>query len=215
MDALAELDQGVLVEPDPRDVARHGLVEDRLGGGAERRTLRAQDEALELLVPVELRVGLDQVVDQPHREPGGGEPHLLVGVAEDDVVEALLALHAARLAAPDVVADHLLERQRGVLGDVPQPGALVEPLHEPAALAAGAGVLAQPGQHLEQVVGEAGDRVGGEPLERAEVDDEVDRLVVGPHVGTAVDPGLDDGQVGRRSFGHGALLVGATSATQS
>ena len=68
VDALAELDQGVLVEPDPGDVPRDRLVEDRLGRGAERRALGAQDEVLELLVPVELRVGLDEVVDQAYGE---------------------------------------------------------------------------------------------------------------------------------------------------
>ena len=88
VDALTELDQGVLVEPDPRDVAADGLVEDRLRRRTERRALGADDEALELAVPVELRVGLDQVVDQPGREPAGGEPDVLVDVAVDDVVAA-------------------------------------------------------------------------------------------------------------------------------
>ena len=114
----------------------------------------------------------------------------------------------AGLAAPDVVADDLLERQGGVLGDVAEPGALVEPLDEAAALAAGAGVLAQPGQHLEQVVGEAGDGVGRELLQRAEVDDEVDRALVGPDVGAAVDPRLEDGEVGGGALGHASSPSG-------
>ncbi len=104
VDALAQLHQGVLVEPDPRDVARDRLVEDGLGRRPERRPLGTQDEALELGVPVELRVGLHQVVDQAYGETSGREPDLLVGVAVDDVVDARAALDLAGLAAADVVA---------------------------------------------------------------------------------------------------------------
>ena len=100
------------------------------------------------VVPVEVGVGLDEVVDQPDGEPAGGEADLLVDVAVDDVVAARLALDLAGLAAPDVVADDLLQRERDVLGDVAEPGALVEPLDEAAAAAARARVLAQAGQHL-------------------------------------------------------------------
>ena len=159
------------------------------------RRMKASSSSLE----VEVGVGLDEVVDQAYGEPAGLEPDLLVDVAVDDVVAALLALDLAGLAAPDVVADDLLQRQRHVLGDVAEPGALVEPLHEAASTTAGAGVLAQAGQRLEQVVGEAGEGVGGVLLEHAEVDDEVDRLLVGPDVGAAVDAGLDDGQIGGRA----------------
>ena len=162
------------------------------------RRMNASSSAL----PVELRVGLDQVVDEAYGELGRGQPDLLVDVAEDHVVDALAALDAAGLAAPDVVADHLLERQRAVLGDVAEPGALVEPLDEAAAAAARAGVLAQPGQHLEEVVGEAREGVGRELLQRPEVDDQVDRLLVGPDVRAAIDPGLEDRQVRRGAFGH-------------
>ena len=196
--ALSELHERVLVQPDPRDVAGDGLVDDRLRGGAERRALRAQDERVQLVDEVEVRVGLDEMVHQAYGEPGRLEPDLLVDVPEDDVVAALVSLDLTGLAAPDVVADDLLQRQGGVLGDVTEPGALVQPLHEAAATAAGAGVLAQAGQRLEQAVGELGERVGGVLLEHAEVDHEVDGLVVGPDVRAAVDPRLDDGEIRRR-----------------
>ena len=104
--------------------------------------------ASQLRVEVELGVGLDQVVDQAYGEPAGREADLLVDVPVDDVVAAALALDLAGLAAPDVVADLLLQRERDVLGDVPEPGALVEPLDEAAAAAARAGVLPQAGQQL-------------------------------------------------------------------
>ena len=136
MDALAELHERVLVEPDPRDVAGDGLVDDRLRRRTERGALGAQDEVVELLLEVEVGVGLDEVVHESYGEPPGLETDLLVDVAVDDVVAALLALHLTRLAAPDVVADHLLEREGDVLGDVTEPGALVEPLDETAATAA-------------------------------------------------------------------------------
>ena len=90
MDALAELDERVLVEPDPRDVARDGLVDDRLGRRAEGGALGAQDEGVELVLEVEVGVGLDEVVDEAYGEPAGLEPDLLVDVAVDDVVAALL-----------------------------------------------------------------------------------------------------------------------------
>ena len=48
------------------------------------RRMNASSSAL----PVELRVGLDEVVDQAYGEPGGGEPDLLVDVPEDHVVVA-------------------------------------------------------------------------------------------------------------------------------
>ena len=94
-----------------------------------------------------------------------------------------------------------------MLGDVAQPGALVEPLEEAAAATARAGVLAQPGQHRDELVGEAGQRVGRELLERAEVDDQVDRLVVGPDVGAAVDAGLEDLQVRGGALAHAVVSV--------
>ncbi len=202
--ALTELHQGVLVEPDPRDVAGDRLVDDRLRGRAERGPLGTLDEGLELGLPVEVRVALHEVVDQAYGEPAGRQADLLVDVAVDDVVDAGAALHLPRLAPPDVVADDLLERQRAVLGDVAEPGPLVEPLDEAAATAAGAGVLAQARQHLHQVVAEVGERVGRELLQRPEVDHEVDGALVGPDVGAAVDAGLEDREVGRGAFAHRA-----------
>ena len=54
----------------------------------------------------------------------------------------------------------------------------------------------RPGSSSSRCSVKPGKLVGGEVLERAEVDDQLDRLVVGPHVGAAVDPGLEDRQVG-------------------
>src|SRR4029077_15365062 len=55
---------------------------------------------------------------------------------------------------------------------------------------------------LDQVLGEAGELVGGELLEPTQVDHQVDRLVVGPDVGAAVDAGLQDREVWGGALGH-------------
>ena len=73
MDALAELDERRAVEPDPRDVAAHRLLDDRRGRRPERGPLRHPDELVERLVEVETLLVLDEIVDDPHREPTGGE----------------------------------------------------------------------------------------------------------------------------------------------
>ena len=144
---------------------------------------------LELGLEVELGIVLDQVVDQPDRELAGRQPDRLVGVGEDHVVLAADTLHPTRLAAAHVVADRLLQLQGDVLGHVAQPGALLQPLHEPAAPTAAAGVVAQTRQPLQQALGEAGDQVGGEVLQHAQVDDQLDRRLVVPHVRARGRPG--------------------------
>jgi len=147
------------------------------------------------------------VVDQPHGQAAGGQPDLLVAVAVDHVVLARLA-GPAGLAPPLLAAGLPLELEGAVLGDMPQPGALAQPLHEPAPAADPAGVVDQPGEQGEQVVGERRDRVRGEGLQRPEVDQQVDGLVVRPVVGPAVDPGLQDleirpgAEVGLRARGR-------------
>ena len=67
-------------------------------------------------------------------------------------------------------------------------------------------MVLQPGQQLDEPVGEAGQGVGGVALEHAEVDDEVDRRVVRPDVAAPVDAGLDDAQVGGGGAGRGGTV---------
>ena len=71
-----------------------------------------------------------------------------------------------------------------MLQDVRRPGAFVEALDEAAALAVAAAVVAgrQPGG---QAVVEAGQGVGGEFLQFADVDPGFEDRAVGPHVGAA------------------------------
>ena len=138
--------------------------------GPKAEPLGQQDEALELGGEVEVRFGLDEVVDEPHRELAGGDADGLLGVRVDDVVLARLA-GAAGLAAADLGAGLALELERDVLGDVADPGALAQPIREAADPPRAAGVLPDAGQHLQQRLREAGDRVRREVLEDAEVDD--------------------------------------------
>ena len=194
MDAVAELDERLVVEADRRDVPQRRLVEERLGRGPERESLGEQDQPLELGSEVEGRIGLDEVVDQAHGELAGGHADALLRVRVDDVVLPRLA-GAAGLAAADLRARLALELERDVLGDMPDPGALVQPIGEAADAPGAARVLADAGQHLEQSLAEAGDRVRREVLEDPEVDDELDRRVVVPVVRAAEDPGLDDRQL--------------------
>src|SRR6266511_1167712 len=201
VDPLAELDQRELVQPQPGDVAGGRLVDDRLGGGPERGPLGLQDEALQLGIEAEAGLRLDEVVDQPHGQAAGSDPDTLVTVPVDHVVPAALA-GAAGLAAALLATGLPLKLEGDVLGDVAQPDTLPEPLDEAAAATHPAGVFDQARQQPQQLVGEAGQGVGGEVLQRAEVHQQVDGPVEGPVVGAAVHAGLEDAQVRRRRRLH-------------
>jgi hypothetical protein len=88
------------------------------------------------------------------------------------------------------------------------PGSLAQALHEAAGDPAGARVLGQPREQPEELVGEAFDGVRRVILEAAQVDDQVDGRFVGPDVGSAIDAGLDDGEIWRGAWGGGPFGVG-------
>ena len=71
-----------------------------------------------------------------------------------------------------------------MFGDMADPGPLMQPLHETTASATAAAVVHQAGQPLYETVGEAGNLVGREILQYAEVDDKLDGWFVVPDVGT-------------------------------
>ena len=131
VDAVAELDERLVVEADRRDIAQRRLVEEGLGRGPERESLGEQDQPFELGSEVEGRIGLDEVVDEAHGELAGGHADALLRVRVDDVVQPRLA-GPAGLAAADLRARLALELERDVLGDMPDPGALVQPIGEAA-----------------------------------------------------------------------------------
>ena len=125
MHSLAELDERRAIQPQVGNVAADRFLDDGLGGRPESGSFAADDEPLQLLVEVELRIGDDQMVDQPDGQFTSGEPDRLVVVGVDHVVAATLALHLPGLAAPHVVAHRLLQLQSDVLGNMADPGALV------------------------------------------------------------------------------------------
>ena len=92
---LSELHERRVVQPDERDVAARGLVQDRLRRRSELPALRQQDQPLKLLREVELRLGLHQVVDQPDGEPARLHADVLLGVPVDHVVLARLGRRSA------------------------------------------------------------------------------------------------------------------------
>src|SRR5699024_2705179 len=128
--------------------------EDRRGRRAEGASLRTPDECIELLGEVEALLRLHEVVDEPDRQLTGRDTDPLVAVAVDDVVAPVRALDLTGLAASLVVTRLLLELEGHVLRDVPEPGALQHSLGEAAPDPPRAGVVVEPGEELEQALGE-------------------------------------------------------------
>ena len=149
MDALAELDEAVAVEPDPGDVALDGLVDERLRRRPEGLSLGEPDEPLELGLEVEAGrrrvVGRHEVVDEGDGDLAGLDAHVLLAVLVDDVVVAVRA-GRARLAMARLGAGEGLQLERDVLRDVAQPRALPQSADEAAAATERAGVLLERGQ---------------------------------------------------------------------
>ena len=153
VDAVAQLHQRARIQPLPRDVAGDRLVQDGLGRRAERDPLARPQVVVvlgrEVEIVVDDGVPRHQVIDQPDREPAGQGAHRLVEIAEDDVVDAVLA-GGAGLAAGDLMTGGAFDLQGDVLDHVSGPGALDQPLDEPAVSAAGALVVVQAGEQRQE-----------------------------------------------------------------
>ena len=210
VDAVAELDERMAVEPDERDVAAHRLVDQRLRRRPERPPFGERDQLLELDGEVEQvgRVGRrDEVVDEPDGHDPGADPDLLLAVLVDAVVEAGRP-RGAGLAVADVGAGQVLELERDVLGDVTHPRPVAQPRHEAAPPPERARVVLERRHQLDQRVGEVRDRVRGELLEHAEVDEHPDDRLARPVVRPAQDARLDDAQ-GRFRASHAGRVGGS------
>ncbi len=91
---MAELDQALIVEPDPGNPPLLGGPDQRHRAGAERSALGKPDELVALCGKVEPRwyrslrakLGREQRVQQGEREPPRLDPHLLLLVLVDHVV---------------------------------------------------------------------------------------------------------------------------------
>ncbi len=200
---MAELHEAVAVEPQPRDIALLGRPHQRRRAGPERPRLRIAYEAVALLreIPVRWRriarlYVVGQQAQQELQRQGARLPaDRLVLVLEHHVVDARLAFDRSRAAVGDRRAGDVLQLDRHVFHDVPQPGALVlaQAPHEAAGLLVGAAVLVQARQCLEQRLDEGIAEAAGRPrLEFAEIDDVPDDPEVGPDIRTNVDVGADD-----------------------
>ena len=181
------------VEPDVRDVAADGLVDEGLGRGPKGGSLGQPDQALERGHQVEAGAGrrVHKVVHEGHGDPAGLDPDRLLAVLVDHVVAAVSA-RRARLAVADVGPGQVLELERDVLGDVADPRALAQAGDEAAPPAQRAGVVLEAGQQPDQGIDEAGDRIAGELLEVAQVDEHPHDRLARPVVRAAQDPRLDD-----------------------
>ena len=196
--ALTELHERLLVQSDERDVTARRLVEDRLRRGTERAPLGEPDQSVELAQEVETRIGRDEVIDQTDGDAPGCEPDLLLPIPVDDVV-APRSARASGLPPVDLRARLALQLDRDVLRDVAGPRALDQPFAEPSGVSSRARMLSDAGKRVEQGLCEALDRVGRPELERAEVDEQLDRRLVGVVVGPAEDALVDDREVGTES----------------
>ena len=205
--AVAQLDQRLVVEPQPRDVALVGGVYQRGRRRAERAALREADVLVAGGGPIPTlrhrargaELFREQRTQEAHRELAGGDAFLALGVFIDDRVEPRL-VEAARLAERDVLAGDVLQFERDVLEHMSEPGALVlvHAADEAAGFAVGTAVLGEAGQGRDQAVDEIlAEPARGPGLECAEVefqpDDRKTRVVGRPDV----DGAVEDAHVGR------------------
>ena len=111
--------------------------------------------------------------------------------ADDDFIDPAHG-RFARAAEPARHARQTLHLEGHVLEDVARPGALAQPLQEPAALADAAAMLDQGGQPDAQALGETGDGVGGAVLEVADIDQRLDDGPIGPDIRPAQMHHIDE-----------------------
>ncbi len=209
VDTVPELDERVLVQAQVGDVSGRRFVEDCLGRRTERLALGEENQALQLLEVVErLRgiVGIDEVVDDPDRQLAGGNPDGLLAVLEDDVVLALGTCRTG-LAVVDRRAGEVLELQRDVLGDVPDPRAVLESRDETAAAVQRAGVVLEGGHPRDQAIDEPRNLGRRELFEHSEIDQHLHDRLARPVVGASEDACVEDLQ--RR---QGSRLGGTVAA---
>ena len=125
VDALPELDERLLVETDPRDVARTPPRRGSPAWTGRRPCARPAGRSSRAPLEVERRVGLDEVVHQADGQAARGEANLLLDVAVDDVVAARLPGHLRVLPRRMSGPTSRCSSQGHVLGNVAEPGALV------------------------------------------------------------------------------------------
>ena len=162
--------------------------------GPNARSSASRIRRFEFSEEVELRVRRDEVIDEPDGDAPCGQPDLLLPVPVDHVVAPGRA-RSSGLSPVDLRAGLSLQLDRDVLGDVPGPRAFDQPFAEPSGVPARAGMLAHAREDREQFVGETVDRVRRPVLEGAQIDEQLDRRLVGVVVGPSVDLRMDDREI--------------------
>jgi hypothetical protein len=220
--SVAQLDQALLVEPDPGDPPLLRRAHQRHGARAQRPALGEADELVPLGGEVEVRrhrargpeLGRQQRVEQGEPEAARLEPDVLLLVLIDDVILPGLAVRAG-LAEGHRLAGDVLQLDRHVLEDVAHPGALVldQPPDEAARLAVGAAVLVQPGERRDEGIGERlAQPTRGPLLQLAQVHVEADDRKVGVEAGPDIDRFFDDAHAGSSVGGSGLYKGGGGKA---
>ena len=205
--AVAELDQRLVVEPEPRDATLLGGVHERGRGRPERAPLREADVLVARSRPVPaLRHGAggtnpvgQQRAQQAERQFARGNAFLALGILIDDGIEPR-AIHAPGLAEGDVLAGDVLQLERHVLEHVAEPGALVlvHAADEAAGFAVGTAVLGEAGQCRNQAVDETLAELARRPgLERAEVELQPDDWKARVVRRADIDGAVEDAHAGR------------------
>ena len=198
--SVPELNQALLVEPDPGNPPLLRCPHQRHGAGPQGSPLGKPDELVPLGGKVEagrhctfrLQFWREERMQEGERQPAGLHAHVLLLVLVDHVVVPARPLRAG-LPEGDAFAGHVLQLQRDVLKDVAHPGAfaLGQPPDEPARLPVGAAVQLEPRQRGDERVGEPRTQLARRPVLQ----------------GTEVYVELDDGEMSVQARPHVHRLV--------
>ena len=181
--AVAELHQVAIVHPCRGDTTGDGGIDNAGGARSEAVLVGQGPHSDDGFVDIE-----GAVLDRRHQQVarfiqrrfadcrGCGSDHNLVHAA-------LRGFAGAAEAGGDTRQGEQFESE--MLEDMARPGAFVQPLQEPAALADAAAMLDQGRHPGDEPVGQAIDQVGRKILEIVDVDDCLEHGPVGPQVGTA------------------------------
>ena len=198
--AVAQLDEALVVQSDPRDVARLGGVHDTGRARPQRATLRIANEGITTDAKIETRVGDvrtelpgKQMMQEIERHVGGLVSDVGLLVFEDHVVHAGLR-GFTRLAEAHLHTRDVLQFDCHVFENMSKPGAFVflQSTHEAPGHTVRAAMFVQPRKRLEQRL----DETVAQPLRRprfqhAQIEHEPDDGEVGvvawPHVGGALE----------------------------
>jgi hypothetical protein len=156
------------------------------------------------------QAGRQERVHELQGQAPGEQAHCFLIVGEHHVVDAGLALHGPRLAARDPRTDERLEFKRHMLGHMAQPGAVLQPPHEPAGFLVRAPMPTEAGQQRQEAFVEARNAIGRPLLQRSEIHLDADHGHRCKEVGAAVDAPLKNphrgaGRRGLRVHGVGRV----------